>query len=313
MMNMCSSIDMNMRSTHALEAVGLTKRYADRTALDSLTLAVPWGRVTALLGPNGAGKTTFLRMLLGLANPTSGSASVAGSHYRALTRPLQTVGASLEASGFHPGTTGRAALVVAALSARVPDAEARADELLERVGLAEAANLRVGGYSLGMRQRLGLARALVGDPQVLVLDEPANGLDPEGVRWLRELIVGAADEGRTVLVSSHALAEVALTAADVVVLDRGRLRYHGRLSGLRDGTDTLVLATDSSAARVALVAAGFSVRVEGDALRVLGALPEDVSRALPESVGIRSTEPVTRTLEDGFLSLLVRDERKVSA
>ncbi len=296
---------MNTRSPDAVATSGLSKQFGDRSALDSLTLAIPWGRVTALLGPNGAGKTTFLRILLGLANPTSGSASIAGSHYRDLPHPLQVVGASLESSGFHPGTTGRAALVIAGTAAGLEDPGGRADELLERVGLFGAGGQRVGGYSLGMRQRLGLARALVADPQVLVLDEPANGLDPEGVRWLRDLITDTAAEGRTVLVSSHALAEVALTAQDVVVLDQGRLRFHGPLSDLRTGTDTLVFAVDSAAARTALVTAGFSVRAEGDALRVLDAEPAAVHSALPEAAGIRSTQPVSRTLEDGFLSLLL--------
>jgi ABC-2 type transport system ATP-binding protein len=295
---------MNTRSLDAITVSDLTKQFGTRTALDSLTLAIPWGRVTALLGPNGAGKTTLLRILLGLANPTSGSASIAGSHYRALPEPLQIVGASLESSGFHPGTSGRAALVIAGTSAGLPDPGRRADELLERVGLGDAGDQRVGGYSLGMRQRLGLARALVADPLVLVLDEPANGLDPEGVRWLRDLITDAADDGRTVLVSSHALAEVALTAQDVIVLDDGRLRFHGPLSGLRDGTDTLVFAVDTAVARQALTAAGFTVRAEGDALRVLDAVPGQVNRALPEAAGIRSVQPVTRTLEDGFLGLL---------
>ena len=303
--NVCSYQSMNTRSPHAIALTGLSKQYGDRIALDAVTLSVPWGRVTALLGPNGAGKTTLLRILLGLANPTAGSATIAGSHYRALPEPLRVVGASLEASGFHPGTTGRAALVIAGTSAGLEDPGHRADELLEQVGLGGASGQRVGGYSLGMRQRLGLARALVADPQVLVLDEPANGLDPEGVRWLRDLITAAADGGRTVLVSSHALAEVALTAQDVVVLAGGRLRFHGPLSGLREGTDTLVFAEDTAIARLVLTAAGFSVRAEGDALRVLDAQPVQVTRALPEAAGIRSVQPVSRTLEDGFLGLLL--------
>ena len=230
---------MNMRSPDAITTHELSKTYDHRAALDSVSVAVPWGRVTALLGPNGAGKTTLLRIVLGLANPSGGSARVAGSYYTHLDRPLHTVGASLESSGFHPGATGRAALVGAGLAAGLPRPDSRADELLELVGLTAAARVRVGGYSLGMRQRLGLARALIADPEVLVLDEPANGLDPEGVRWLRDLVTGAAAEGRTVLVSSHVLAEVALTAQDVMVLDRGRLRFHGTVDELRSSTGSL--------------------------------------------------------------------------
>ncbi|GIJ43440.1 hypothetical protein Val02_03260 [Virgisporangium aliadipatigenens] len=203
------------------------------TAVDGLTFDVPAGRVTGFLGPNGAGKSTTLRMVLGLVRPSAGEALVNGSRYRDLPRPRTTVGAVLETTGFHPGRTARNHLRIVARSAAF--AEHRVDDVLERVGLTAAADRRVRGYSLGMRQRLGLAAALLGDPEVLVLDEPANGLDPAGTAWLRGLLRGLAAEGRTVVYSSHVLAEVAQTVEHLVVLHEGRLAYEGPLSGL-DGS-----------------------------------------------------------------------------
>jgi ABC-2 type transport system ATP-binding protein len=186
----------------AISVQGLTKRFGDVLAVDRLSFEVGPGTVTGFLGPNGAGKTTTLRMLLGLVAPTSGTATIDGRPYRELADPLRRVGAVLEAGGFHPGRSARDHLRVLAKAAGLP--AGRVGEVLEQVGLAAAGRRRVGGFSLGMRQRLGLAAALLGDPEVLVLDEPANGLDPEGVHWLRGLV-----RGRTVLVSSHLLAEVA--------------------------------------------------------------------------------------------------------
>ena len=208
----------------------LTKRYGAVTAVDDLTFTPPPGRVTGLLGANGAGKTTTLRILLGLAEPTSGRALVDGRPYRELAAPLRTIGAVVAPDGFHPGRTGRAALRVAARYAAV--GADRVEQVLSAVGLLEDGARRVGTYSFGMRQRLAVAQALLGDPPVLVLDEPANGLDPHGVRWLRGLLRGLAAEGRSVLVSSHLLAELAQTADDAVVIDHGRLVAHEPIADL---------------------------------------------------------------------------------
>jgi ABC-2 type transport system ATP-binding protein len=209
---------------------GLSKHFGAVRAVDSLTFDAPAGQVTGFLGPNGAGKTTTLRMLLGLVRPSAGAALVWGRPYRELPAPRRTVGAVLEATGFHPGRRGRDHLRVLARAGRLP--ADRVDEVLERVQLTPAAGRRVGGYSLGMRQRLGLAAALLGDPKVLVLDEPANGLDPSGVAWLRSLLRELADEGRTVVVSSHVLAEVAHTVDRVVIVSEGRLQFAGMLDEL---------------------------------------------------------------------------------
>ena len=209
---------------------GLTKRFGEVIAVDDLSFEVDQGTVVGFLGPNGAGKTTTLRMLLGLVTPTSGTARIDGRPYRELADPIGHVGAVLEASSFHPGRSARNHLRVVATAAGLP--LVRADEVLGQVGLAEAAHRRVGGFSLGMRQRLGLATALLGDPQVLILDEPANGLDPEGVHWLRRFLRQLADQGRTVLVSSHQLAELAQTVDDVILIDHGRLIARGSTADL---------------------------------------------------------------------------------
>ncbi|MEZ0064538.1 ABC-2 type transport system ATP-binding protein [Streptacidiphilus sp. MAP12-20] len=208
----------------------LTKRYGSVTAVDRLTFAVEPGVVTGFLGPNGAGKTTTLRMLLGLVTPTEGQALIDGRHYAELTDPRRVVGAVLEATGFHPGRRGRDHLRILAEASGIP--QSRVEEVLDRVGLADAAGRRVGGYSLGMRQRLGLASALLGDPQVLILDEPANGLDPAGMAQLRELLRSLAGEGRTVLMSSHVLSEVEQTVDRVVIVAGGTLRFAGPLAEL---------------------------------------------------------------------------------
>src|SRR5689334_9156710 len=189
---------------HAIEVAGLTKRFGSVLAVDNLSFTVDEGRVVGFLGPNGAGKTTTLRMLLGLVNPSGGAATVLGRPFKTLTDPARTVGAVLDGGMLHPGRTGRNHLRALARAAGIGDA--RTDELLELVALTPAKNRRAGGYSLGMRQRLGLAAALLGDPKVLILDEPANGLDPQGIRWLRDFLKRLASEGRAILVSSHVLA-----------------------------------------------------------------------------------------------------------
>jgi ABC-2 type transport system ATP-binding protein len=213
---------------------GLTKRFGSVLALDSLTFSLPPGSITGFLGPNGAGKTTTLRLLLGLARPTAGEALVFGRAYRQLPEPTRRVGALLESGDFDPGRTGRNHLRVLALAAGV--GRGRVEELLEIVELDQAADRRVGGYSLGMRQRLGLAAALLGEPDLLVLDEPANGLDAAGVHWLRGFLRQFADGGGTVLVSSHLLAEVAQSVDQVMIIDGGRLVATMSMTDLSDGT-----------------------------------------------------------------------------
>ncbi|HEY3016819.1 MAG TPA: ABC transporter ATP-binding protein [Nocardioides sp.] len=229
-----------MSSSAEVSIRGLSKHFGPVVAVDDLDFDVPPGRVTGFLGPNGAGKTTTLRMLLGLVRPSAGQALIGGQPYRRLADPRRTVGAVLEAAGFHPGRRGRDQLRVSAYAAGLP--ARRVDEVLDLVGLTEAAGRRVRGYSLGMRQRLALATAMLGDPEVLVLDEPANGLDPAGMAWLRGLLVDLAEEGRTVVVSSHVLSEVAQTVDHVVIVHRGRLRFDGSLGELASSAAELEAA-----------------------------------------------------------------------
>jgi ABC-2 type transport system ATP-binding protein len=283
---------------------GLTKRFGDVLAVDRLDFDVAPGTVTGFLGPNGAGKTTTLRMLLGLVAPTSGTATIDGRPYRELADPVRRVGAVLEASGFHPGRSARDHLRVLATAAGLAP---RVDEVLEQTGLAAAARRRVGGFSLGMRQRLGLAAALLGDPDVLVLDEPANGLDPEGVHWLRGLVRGLADQGRTVLVSSHLLAEVAQTVDQVVIIDRGRLVAQSTLAALTAGADRTVRVRTAQpeALRDLLVARGATVTLDAtDQLLVGGATAEQVGQAAAAGgVVLHEMRFERSNLEDVFLEL----------
>ena len=229
------------RPDHAFPEIvsvtSLTKRFGDLVAIDDLTFTLPPGTVTGFLGPNGAGKTTTLRLLLGLAEPTAGEALVFGRRYADLDEPPRRVGAVLESSDYHPGRTGRDHLRTLALAAEIPSR--RVQEALTLVELEDAADRRVKTYSLGMRQRLGLATALLGDPELLVLDEPANGLDPAGVHWLRGFLRRFAEQGGTVLVSSHLLAEAAQTVDHVVIIDHGRLVASGSLEQLTDDGRTL--------------------------------------------------------------------------
>ncbi len=223
--------------TPAVTVRSLTKRFGDIVAVDDLSFSLGRGTVTGFLGPNGAGKTTTLRLLLGLAEPSAGEALVFGRRYHDLDRPARRVGAVLESSDFHPGRSGRDHLRSLALAAEIEPG--RVEEALNLVELGPAAARRVRTYSLGMRQRLGLATALLGDPELLVLDEPANGLDPAGVHWLRGFLRRFAAQGRTVLVSSHMLAEAAQTVDEVVIIDRGRLVATGRIDELTEDGRTL--------------------------------------------------------------------------
>src|SRR5437660_5855771 len=222
---------LSIYDPRVIEVADLHKRYRKATAVDGLSFRVPAARITAFLGPNGAGKTTTLRILLGLVRATSGSAMIDGKAYRELAEPVRHVGAVLEASNYHPKRSGRSHLRVLCTATGLP--WSRADELLEFVGIANAAGRAVGGYSLGMRQRLSVAGALLGDPQLLVLDEPANGLDPEGIRWLRDFLRAFAAGGKTVFISSHVLGEVEQLADEVVIIHRGRLVAHQSVADLR--------------------------------------------------------------------------------
>jgi ABC-2 type transport system ATP-binding protein len=263
-----------------IEIRELVKRFGPVTAVDRLSFDVEGGTVTGFLGPNGAGKTTTLRTLLGLVTQNSGTATIEGVRYRDLPDPTQTVGAALEASAFYPGRSGREHLRVLATAAGIP--LPRCDELLGLVGLADDGGRKVGGYSLGMRQRLHLAAALLGDPRVLILDEPANGLDPAGIVWLRELIRHLADvQGKTILVSSHVLAEVAQTVDDVVIISHGRLIVQSSMAELlqQAAVSVRVRSPEIGRLRDALTAGGLSTEPAGDdLLRVPDASTEQVGR-----------------------------------
>jgi ABC-2 type transport system ATP-binding protein len=286
-----------------IEVEHLTKRFRSATAVDDLSFSVPRGRITGFLGPNGAGKTTTLRVLLGLALPTSGRASVAGKRYRELEEPLETVGAVLEASNYHPARTGRNHLRVLAAAAGIENA--RIDQVLAEVELSDAARRRVGGYSLGMRQRLSVAAALLGEPELLVLDEPANGLDPEGIRWLRNFLRSFADGGGTVFVSSHVLAEVSQLADEVVIIHRGKLVAHQPVVELiaQAAGATRVRSPRAAALLERLRAAGIEAEADGERLAV-HAPPERVGDLAAEA-GIPLHELVadTGSLEEAFLEL----------
>jgi ABC-2 type transport system ATP-binding protein len=252
----------------AIEVRRLTKSFGAVHAVDDLTFNVAAGTVTGFLGPNGAGKTTTLRMLLGLVRPDAGTATIGGRSYRDIPEPASVVGAALDASGFHPARSGRAHLRAYCTVNGYP--LERADEVLALVGLAAAGRRRIGGYSLGMRQRLALAVAMLGDPRVLVLDEPANGLDPEGIVWMRRLLRDLASQGRTVLVSSHVLTEMQQLADQVVIIDRGCLLYQGPVGGLsgRQGAAVEVRTRQADELRAAL-ADRDGVRVEPDGTNML--------------------------------------------
>jgi ABC-2 type transport system ATP-binding protein len=293
----------------AIETAGLTKRYGAVVAVDDLSFAVREGAVTGFLGPNGAGKTTTLRMILALARPTAGHATVLGKPYAELEQPARTVGANLEVAGAHPGRKGRDHLRALAAMASLP--MSRVDEVLRLVELDGAGNRRAGKYSLGMRQRLGLAATLLGDPAVLVLDEPANGLDPQGIRWLRDFLRSMADEGRTVLVSSHVLAEVAQTVDDVVVIHRGRLVEQGPVARLTAGGHVVVRTPRPAELRAALDRAGLTATADGDELVVDADDPARVGDiAFEAGVPLHALSTRATSLEEAFLAL-TRDEEPI--
>src|SRR3954453_11287432 len=291
----------------AIDVSGLTKHYGEVAAVDDLSFSVRRGAVTGFLGPNGAGKTTTLKMVLGLAEPSAGTAAVMGKPYAALDSPTRRVGAVLESTGFHPGRRGRDHLRVLAAASQLP--ESRVDEVLAEVGLTEAGRRRVKGYSLGMRQRLGLASALLGEPDVLVLDEPANGLDPEGVQWLRRFLRGFAARGGTALVSSHQLAEMAQTVDDVVIISHGRLVTQSPLEELARRDGVRVRTPQPGALIAALAADGISAdEVDSETLVILGTTSEAVGLAAAAAeVVIYEMTTERFDLEELFLELTSTD------
>jgi ABC-2 type transport system ATP-binding protein len=291
--------------TVAVEVRGLTKRFGDQLAVDDVSFDLPTGKVVGFLGPNGAGKSTTLRMVIGLTTPTAGTATVFGTPFHDLPDPSRTVGSIVDGVGYHPGRRAIDELVISATTAGLP--RSRCDEVLALVGLQTDATKRVGQYSLGMRQRLGIAQALLGDPRVLLLDEPANGLDPEGIHWVRSLLRHLADEGRAILVSSHLLGEVARLADDVIVIRRGRLVAQAsvaELTGAAEGGAVAVASLDDVTLTGRLTAAGAEVAPADGHLLVHGLEPEAIGRiALDAGVVLRELRPLTAELEDVFLEL----------
>lgn len=282
----------------------LSKNFGTVAAVRNLSFTVEPGSITGFLGPNGAGKTTTLRMLLGLVRPTGGVATIGGRPYAAIGNPTRVVGATLEASSFHPARTARNHLRVYCAAAGLPDR--RADEMLDLVGLTPAAKRKVKTFSMGMRQRLGLATTLLGDPRVLILDEPANGLDPEGIRWLRGFFKALAGEGRTILVSSHQLGEVQEAADRVVILSQGRLVRSGSIAELTAGTDTTVVRTpQADALAEALTAAGLSgTRPDSHTLRLRSVDPAHIGHiAFTAGVELHELSVEKYDLEQLFFAL----------
>jgi ABC-2 type transport system ATP-binding protein len=285
---------------------GLTKRFGDKTAVDGLTLEVAEGKVTGFLGPNGAGKSTTMRMIVGLDRPTAGEALVGGRRYTGLPRPIREVGALLDAGFVHPGRSAQAHLTAMARSNGIP--KARVGEVLGLVGLESVAGKRVGSYSLGMRQRLGIAGALLGDPAVLMFDEPVNGLDPDGVLWVRRLMRGLAAEGRTVFVSSHLMSEMQLTADQLVVLGRGRLLADAPMAEvIARGSGNAVRVRSPRASDLAkrLAAVGAEVgRPDDDELRVKGLSMERVGLIAYElEAPVLELSAVAASLEEAYMDL----------
>jgi ABC-2 type transport system ATP-binding protein len=292
-----------MATATPLEVRGLTKRYGQTTAVDDLTFAIAPARITGFLGPNGAGKTTTLRILLGLVHASSGEALVGGSPYRKLQDPARAVGAVLEASNYHPTRSGRDHLRVLAAASGISDA--RVDEVLEEVELRDAARRRVETYSLGMRQRLSVAAALLGTPMLLVLDEPANGLDPEGIRWLRNFLRSFSSRGGTVFISSHVLAEVAQIADEVVIIHRARLVAHDAVSALtaRAAGGAVVRSPEAPRLREELARRGIEAGEDDGRLRVQASAEVVGEVAAEAGVVLHELRGESASLEEVFLEL----------
>ena len=291
----------------------VTKTYGRRAVVDGLTFEVRPGIVTAFLGPNGAGKTTTIRVVLGLTHPDSGVATVFGRPFTDLAHPMSRVGVLIDGSGFHPLRSARDHLRMLAAAGAVPTG--RVNEVLDLVELTDAADRKVGGFSLGMRQRLGLAAALLGNPQLLILDEPANGLDPAGIRWLRSFLTDFAASGGTVLVSSHVLSEVALFAREVIVINRGRLIEQTSVDRFTAGTTVTVRSPHQERLRSALLARGAAVHLDGDhGLEVAGLTAEEVGElAAQQHVVLHQLTTRTQTFEDVFLDLTAKETGDASA
>ncbi|MDY0910173.1 ABC transporter ATP-binding protein [Microbacterium sp. CFBP9034] len=298
-----------------IEIENLRQVFGDKVAVDDVSFTVRPGSVTGLLGPNGAGKSTTMRMIVGLDHPAGGSVRVNGSDFRESAHPLRDLGALLDPTAVHPGRSGR--MHLRAIAATNSISTARVDEVLRLTGMTDAAHRRIGTYSLGMRQRIGIAAALLGDPRVLVLDEPVNGLDPDGVHWVRQLMKGLAADGRTVLVSSHLMSEMALTADHLVVMGRGRLITQGPVSDViaqRTQSDVLVRSPDAVALGEALTAIGATVRPGPDgALLVTDTTAARVGEvAASRSIVLHELTPHQGSLEDAFLAL-TQDDREYTA
>ena len=293
-----------------IEVENLTKRFRKTVAVDDLSFKIREGAITGFLGPNGAGKTTTLRVILGLVHPTAGRATVMGRLYRQLESPTQQVGAVLEASDFHPGRSGRNHLRVLAAATGIP--RSRVEEVLEVVDLQDAAGRRAGGYSLGMRQRLSLAGALLGDPRILVLDEPANGLDPQGIRWLREFLRSLAAEGRTIFISSHVLAEVEQIVDEVVIIHRGKFVVQATTAELvaRAAGGIRARSPQADQLRAALEQAGVKVASsEGDLLTLADATTAQVGEiAAAKGIVLHELVAESSSLEEAFLDLTSKEE-----
>jgi ABC-2 type transport system ATP-binding protein len=289
-----------------IEAKGLTKHYGAKHAVEQLSFTVRSGAVTGFLGPNGSGKSTTMRMIMGLDTPTSGDATIHGQHFHDLRWPLREVGALLEAKAIHPGRSARAHLTMLAQTNHIPSS--RVETLIDMVGLTEVANKRAGKFSLGMGQRLGIAAALLGDPETLLFDEPVNGLDPDGIRWVRNLLKGLAKEGRTVFVSSHLMSEMALTADEVVIIGKGRLISQISIDELLSQSSesfVRVRSPQGPALKLALEQQGADVVVEDDgSLSVRGADEVTIGElAASTSVVLHELSPQTASLEEAFMEL----------
>ena len=293
-----------------IEVENLTKRFRKTVAVDDLSFKIREGAITGFLGPNGAGKTTTLRVILGLVHPTAGRATVSGRLYRQLKSPTQQVGAVLEASDFHPGRSGRNHLRVLAAATGIK--RSRVEEVLEVVDLQDAAGRRAGGYSLGMRQRLSLAGALLGDPRILVLDEPANGLDPQGIRWLREFLRSLAAEGRTIFISSHVLAELEQIVDEVVIIHRGKFVVQASTAELvaRAAGGIRARSPQADQLRAALEQAGVKVASsEGDLLTLADTTTAQVGEiAAAKGIVLHELVAESSSLEEAFLDLTSQDE-----
>ena len=289
-----------------IEIDGLTKRYGDKTAVDGLSFVVEPGVVTGFLGPNGAGKSTTMRLIAGLDRPTSGTVRVNGQHYPGCAAPMSELGILLDARSVHPGLSARNNLLALARTAGI--GRRRVDEVIELAGLADVAGTRAGGFSLGMGQRLGVAAALLGQPQTVVLDEPVNGLDPDGVRWIRELLKSLAEEGRTVLVSSHLMSEMAQTATRLVVLGRGRLISETSVEEFTGHATTggiLVRSPETARLSELLAATGVTVTDDGtDLLHVSGATAEQIGMAAWQAhLPVFELTPARASLEEAFMQV----------